>query len=250
MGRTESGESASKPLVELEPGLAALVFDFDGVLVDSDPMHWTAYRRAFERYGIEFGFDEYVRSAKGLGRRAVVDKFAAALDAEARTNIEQIKAVETRKLVDEDALVVVPGVTEFLTSARARGLKCAVASTSVIAPLAIERLGLRDHFDAVCATRAGERSKPYPDIFHRAFAQVDERSDECLVIEDTPVGVQAALAAGTSVVVRGNAEAWSEQELEARVLAFFASFHELHELLGWGALEADGATGAAGEAEA
>lgn len=223
-------------LKEIEPGLSTIVFDFDGVLVESDDLHCEAYRRAFSPHGIEFGLREYLAGAKGHGRAAVVDQFGASLGQEARRDVAGAKAVEARKLVEEGRLELVPGARRFIESARSRGLRCAVASTSVLAPFALEVLGCAGDFDTICATRKGERPKPHPDVYLRAFRELEEEPTRCLVIEDTPVGATAGREAGAPVAIRGDVSDWSSEPILAEISDFFVRFASLHEALGWGVL--------------
>ena len=227
-------------LQAIEQGLDALIFDFDGVLVDSDELHWEAYRRAFAAFEIDFRLADYVERAKGHGRDVVVGKFAGSLPAEDRAEIARLKASHAEQIVSEGELHPVAGVRPFLESARSRGLLCAVASTSVLAPIAVEAIGLAGAFDAVCARLPEERSKPAPDIFLRSFASVNARADRCLVIEDTPTGVRAGLSAGASVVVRGCEADWAEEADAPKLAGIFETFDDLHERLGWGRLDPSG----------
>lgn len=218
------------------PPIEGLVFDFDGVLVDSDALHAEAYRRAFARHGIELTEKDYVEHAKGRGRGEVVAFFGAALPADARAEVAQVKTLEARALIEEGGLEPVESVVAFLHAARARRLPCAVASTSEIAGFAVEALGLARFFDVVCARRPADRAKPHPDVFERAIRSLGRRPESCLVVEDTPVGVRAARAARAPVVVRGpRTDAWPAS-IAREVLFCFDDYAELHLRLGWGPL--------------
>ena len=229
--------SESRHLEDLLRTRDSLVFDFDGVIVDSDRLHWRAYQLAFDRVGIPFAFEEYLEGAKGRGREEVVASFGASLDPLESIDVAQSKGEEVRRLIREGGVLKpVDGVIEFLRAARARGFSLAVASTSETADLAVDALGLGRFFDCVCAKRRRERSKPHPDVFLRAFDGLGTTPDRCLVIEDTQTGVRAARAAGAAVVVRGSASDWPEQGISREVEAFFDSFDALHSALGWGSL--------------
>ncbi|MCP4006200.1 MAG: HAD-IA family hydrolase [bacterium] len=214
-----------------------LVFDFDGVLADSDDVHWQAYRLAFEPYGIPFTREDYVESAKGYGRREVVAAFGASLDPLEREDVAQAKTDEAKQLVRAGELKPAEGAIHFIRAARARGILSAVASTSEIAALAVEAMGMTSLFECICAKRAEDRPKPHPDVFLRAFAELERSAERCLVIEDTPTGVRAALAASAAVVVRGRAEEWSDEALRGEISSFFVDFGALHAQLGWGPME-------------
>lgn len=233
-------KSRNRDLEDLLRTRDSLVFDFDGVIVDSDQLHWRAYQRAFDRVGIEFGFEDYLDGAKGRGREQVVTSFGASLDPMERADVAQTKGEEVRRLLCEGGVLKpVDGVVDFLRSARARGFSLAVASTSETAGLAIDKLGLDGYFDCVCSKGDGDRSKPHPDVFLRAFDCIGATPDRCLVIEDTPTGVRAARSAGAAVIVRGESADWPEQGIVGQVQAFFDSFERLHSAFGWGSLFGD-----------
>lgn len=217
-----------------------LIFDFDGVLVDSDPLHAEAYRRAFEAHGIRMSLADYVERAKGLGRSEVVALFGAELGPREREDVARIKTLEAQRLIREGGLAPVEAVIPFLRSARARGFACAVASTSEIAGFAVESLGLTALFDCVCAKRPEDRAKPHPDVFLRAIAGLDRTPARCLVVEDTPIGVRAARAAGAQVVVRGCEADWTDGPHAQDVLGYFSCYRALHRAFGWGPLEETG----------
>ncbi|MEZ4334241.1 MAG: HAD family phosphatase [Myxococcota bacterium] len=225
----------ARSVVRLPP-IECLIFDFDGVIVDSDPLHAEAYRRAFARHGIDMNEKDYVERAKGRGRGEVVALIGSALSDAARADVARVKTREARALIEEGGLAPVDSVVAFLRAARARQLPLAVASTSEIAGIAVEALGLTPLFDVVCARRAADRAKPHPDVFERAIHSLGRRSESCLVVEDTPVGVRAARACGAPVVVRGpRTDAWPAP-IARDVLFFFDDYAQLHHRLGWGRL--------------
>jgi len=213
-----------------------IVFDFDGVIADSDTLHWEAYRRALARHGIAFSLEDYVREAKGRGRSEVIERFAGDLQTEAKSDVARVKSEEAQKLVQEGELTPLPGCIAFLESAAARGLTLAVASTSVITPTAIERMGLGRYFEAICAKRADERAKPHPDVFRRAFREIGVAPECGLVVEDTPTGAEAGLSLGAAVVGLGELGGWDEAHLRDRLTAIVPDFATLHAALDWGPL--------------
>ena len=110
-----------------------------------------------------------------------------------------------------------------------------MASTSEAAGFAVTALGLAEFFDCVCGKGEGDRPKPHPDVFLNALRKLGMSADRCLVVEDTPVGAQAALRAGTQVIVRA-ADPLAGQEFPDGVIGTFATYAELHAGLGWGPL--------------
>jgi HAD superfamily hydrolase (TIGR01509 family) len=219
-----------------EGAIESIVFDFDGVLVDSDELHWRAYHEALADYGVAFSLEDYRERAKGRDRGSVIELFCSHLGEAERQRIAEAKGEAARQLLASGCVGPVEGAVEFVRSARDRGLPCAVASTSEIAGFAVEALGLADLFDCVAAKQRSDRPKPHPDVFLRALRGLGMPAQTCLAIEDTAVGARAARNAGLQVIVRWLAEACAGQESPQDVLGCFETYAELHAGLGWGCL--------------
>ena len=177
----------------------AVIFDLDGVLVDSEPLHFQAVNEVLAEEGRRLTESEY------LSYIGVADEWA---DLIRRKGLRHAPA-HYRARYHEAVLRALrrplhpqPGVVELLDGARARGLKVGLASSSrrewVAATLAA--LGLSDRFDAVISGEMVARGKPAPDIFLLAAERLGVPPERCLVLEDAPAGVAGAGAAGMAVV--------------------------------------------------
>ncbi len=178
----------------------AVIFDMDGVLVDSEWFIAEAARRMFaETHGAEVKHEDFlpfVGRGENLFLGGVAEKYGiAAFDVErdkARTYAVFIEIVRGK-------LKELPGASAFVAACRAKGLKTALAtSTDKIKMEAnLREIGLDG--DAFLAKVNGldvERKKPFPDIFLEAARRVGARSEACWVVEDSTSGVRAAKAAG------------------------------------------------------
>lgn len=177
--------------------IAAVVFDLDGLLVDSEPLQawaWDAYAR---RFGTRLHDDVLARM---LGLRAVDASriFVEMLDLPVTPDV----AVRER---DELFLDAVPGriaahrgAAELVEALRERGVPLALATSGHrrYVDLALASAGLAGAFDAEVTGDQVERGKPHPDIYLRAAALLEIAPQHCLALEDAPNGVRAALAAG------------------------------------------------------
>jgi beta-phosphoglucomutase len=114
---------------------------------------------------------------------------------------------------------VLPGVTSTLKVLRERGLKIAIGSSSKNALPILRAIGLADVFDTVVDGNHVSRSKPDPEVFRLAAQRVGVPPEECLVVEDADAGVEAALAAGMSVLAVGFANGHPKATLSAENLA-------------------------------
>ncbi|MCL6445563.1 MAG: HAD-IA family hydrolase [Alicyclobacillus sp.] len=112
-----------------------------------------------------------------------------------------------RKVSNLTKADLLDGVEEALRKPREKGMKVALGSASKNANLVLNHLGIRDFFDYV-VDPSGLRGKPAPDIFIAAAKGIDLEPAECIVFEDSVVGVQAAFAAGMQVVAIGNPRAF------------------------------------------
>ena len=185
------------PLAE---GLA-LIFDMDGVIVDSNPVHREAWVTFNRRYGLEttpamlermYGKrnDEIIRDYFGDGLRP------QEVAARSRAKEEMYREMAGSRIEQ----MLVPGLRAFLD--RYRGAPMAVASNAEPENVAfvLDRAGLRPYFREVVDGRQAIHPKPHPDIYLRAAALLEVAPANCIAIEDSPTGVAAAKAAGMRVI--------------------------------------------------
>ena len=186
----------------------AAIFDLDGVLVDSAKAHFAAWRRLADELGIRFterdnealkGVDRMgsLRMILDLGGRAFDETEMVALAT--RKNGYYLEAVAHMSPADQ-----LPGAEDLVRSAKAAGLRCAVASASRNAPLLLDRVGLAPLFDYVADAGAVARGKPAPDIFLACSDALDAPPAACLAFEDAAAGIDAIIAAGMFAVGIGD----------------------------------------------
>ncbi len=185
--------------------LEAIVFDFDGVLVDSEPLHYQAFVLIARSLGIELTFEQYVQTYIGFDDR---DAFRVMLEVigEAPTpqRIAELSAAKQPAFntIAESAAasgsIAVPGAVELLDRAIDAGLKVAIASGATRADIEL-MLGIldrRDRFKVIVSADDVEHSKPDPASYAKAAAALGVSTDRCLAIEDTVAGLRSASAAG------------------------------------------------------
>jgi HAD superfamily hydrolase (TIGR01509 family) len=183
-------------------GFAAVVFDNDGLLLDTEEAWTRAEEALFERHGRTFAL-EHKRDLLGTAPATTAAKLEDLLDLPGRG---RALVAELRRLVMEEVLRGVPprpGALELLEAVRAAGLPVGVASNS--AREFVERVlsvaGLRDgYFDVVVTSSDVEHPKPAPDIYLAACAALGAAPERAVALEDSAIGVAAAAAAGMYVV--------------------------------------------------
>lgn len=179
----------------------AVIFDLDGVIVDSEPRHERAFRQVFDEmgYGDRHGMD----FAAYLGRsdRALWEDFIA--KHRPSQPIEELIARKQNRLVAllREERPIYPGL-KALVAGLAPRFRLAVASGSVHAVIdaVLEIAGLRPFFEVVSSVQDVGRAKPAPDIFLHAARGMGLAPQRCCVIEDTLAGIQSARDAGMTVI--------------------------------------------------
>ncbi len=186
-------------------GLRALVFDFDGVVADTEPHHYDALHAALEPEGIVISPQQNAESFVGVNDEGCVH---LAFEAAGRPLSPQLcdEIVARKGRIYRDRLGQVRlfgGVTELIDAA-ADHVALAIASGAFHDEIVtiLECDGLQRHFPVIVSSSDGVRSKPHPEPFLRALEKLqrqgvpDLSASECLVIEDSPRGVEAAARAG------------------------------------------------------
>ena len=179
---------------------AAVVFDMDGLMLDSERAINACMARAARELGHDLP-DALWLAMVGRGEAVCRAMLAG------RVGEDAADALLARSGALYDAVAAAgidhrPGIVELLRLLVARGIPRAVA-TSTRRPLAIAKLraaGLLDYFDAVCTSSDVARPKPAPDVYLLAAERLGVEPARCLVLEDSPTGVRAALAAGMTPV--------------------------------------------------
>jgi HAD superfamily hydrolase (TIGR01509 family) len=188
--------------------IKALIFDFDGLLMDTEVPEVETWRELFAEHGVDFPLDTWVRDVVG----STASNFNPATYITSVTGYSVDLAVlqaraRTLRLDKLSRLGPLPGVIRILNDARRLGLKQAVASSSPHAWVDgyLRQLELTGSFDAVICREDAPRLKPDPDLFLAALTALGVRAGEALVFEDSPNGILAANRAGIRVVAVPNA---------------------------------------------
>jgi HAD superfamily hydrolase (TIGR01509 family) len=179
--------------------IEAVVFDCDGTLVDSEPLARRAWERSLAPHGYAIGDAEYA-GLVGLPFARVHSHFAARIPGLPEPAAFWRDYSGTLFGLIDAALVSFPDALETVAELRARGVRLAVASSSVRERLdrTLRRTGLE--FAVTVAGDEVEHGKPAPDMFLAAAARLDVEPARCVVVEDTAPGVAAGLAAGMRTV--------------------------------------------------
>ncbi len=178
--------------------LKSIIFDMDGVLVNSEPVHYRAYLMALEPWGKTFSYEEY-KTYVGTTNAVILDglirKFKLPIT---RDEFNEMMKEKKAYLYERDGYPGIDGVPELLETLKAAGYTLAVASSSPYENIlkATKALGIQEYFDVLISGESVERSKPAPDVFWKAAEILGTAPGDCLVVEDSCNGVRAAKNAG------------------------------------------------------
>jgi beta-phosphoglucomutase-like phosphatase (HAD superfamily) len=177
----------------------AIIFDCDGTLTDSMPVHYQAWQRTMSRYGIDFPETRFYELA-GVPTDRIIEQLA---------NEQQVVVNASTAAVEKEAaflellpmLEPIEVILEVAAHFRGR-VPLAVASGGIrdVIVKQLEKIGCHDWFDAVVTAEDTARHKPFPDVFLEAARQLHVAPSNCLVYEDADLGLQAASAAGMDAI--------------------------------------------------
>ena len=180
--------------------LKAVIFDMDGVLIDSEPVHFAANQETMtELFGIELDYDYYKTYIGSTIRKMWQDfKEKYSLEGYEWNELMDISEARLAKIVEKNGYPPIPGAKELVIDLKKRGYLMAVASSSPYATIEsnLKSLELLDEFDVIVSGMNVKNPKPSPDIFLETAEMLGVKSEECIVIEDSGNGVKAAKAAG------------------------------------------------------
>jgi HAD superfamily hydrolase (TIGR01509 family) len=177
-----------------------VLWDMDGVLVDTGQLHYETWAEALGRAGVEYSPEMFHRTFGMENRGVLTTVLGREPDDDFLTEVSGRKESRFRDLIQGKA-VPMPGVVQWLKRLQAIGARQAVASSAPLAniDLIVDSLGLRQYFDGVVSA-AGMAGKPDPAVFLKAAALIDVAPARCVVVEDAVVGIQAARGAGMHVI--------------------------------------------------
>jgi len=193
---------------------AALIFDVDGTLAETEELHRQAFNHAFSRHGLGWEWDRTVykdllRVTGGKERMRAYHariRIARPLADADIAQLHRIKTAHYAELVETGCCPLRPGVAELLAAARERGQRLAIATTTShgnIAALLSQALGTgwAGDFDAIVAGDDVRHKKPAPDVYLEVLARLKLNAHDCVAIEDSANGLIAASRAGIPVLI-------------------------------------------------
>ena len=188
--------------------IKGLIFDLDGVIVNTENNHFIAWKEIAHSLGINFTKKDN-ELLKGISRR---DSLLAILELGnihlSELQIEHLLLEKNEKyklsISNINKKNILVGVEELLEDARRRNISLAIGSSSKNASFILEKLELKPFFNAIIDGSMVSKAKPDPEVFLKAAETINLQPSECIVFEDSARGVEAARAGGFKVFVVGN----------------------------------------------
>ncbi|WP_369911962.1 HAD family hydrolase [Streptococcus merionis] len=212
--------------------MQAVIFDMDGLLIDSEVISLAIYQNLLSRFGCSFTKETYAAHYSGRTEEANVKRLLATyhLNWSFEQALENVYAEEA-KLISQ-GIALKSGAKELLEDLKSHQVAIGLATSSVKerALTILNQHHLLPYFDQMVFGHEVEHGKPAPDIFIRACEKLGFEPKECLVLEDSESGVQAAYAAGIPVICVPDMKLPSSETLD-KALATVDSLHEVRVFL-------------------
>lgn len=221
----------------------AVIFDFDGVITDSEILHFRCFNEVLAQYHIDITTKDYYKNYLGLSDRELfeqlVGKDLLKLDAEGIEDLVKQKNRIFEKLIKTEGEII-EGVRDFIGKLKQESIPMAICSGSLLTEieLILEQSNLRSYFEVIVSANHVKKGKPDPEGFLLALQKLNEKTSEailpgqCVAIEDSHWGLQAANGAGMHTVAITNSYEAEQLAGAEKIVANFGelSISELHKL--------------------
>ncbi len=211
----------------------ALIFDFDGLILDTESPIYFAIRDVYQEYGFDLPMDEYTYC---IGSYEDTNHFLRKLEAKIQKplDIELLnEQINTKMLKMINTASALPGVVNLLEQAKRLGLTCIIASSSDFNWVEnhLQRLEIRHYFSHLCTSDDVQKVKPEPDLFLLALERGKIAADEAIIFEDSSNGIIAAYRAGIFRIAIPNPMTAALDFSKANLILNRIDDHPLPELL-------------------
>jgi HAD superfamily hydrolase (TIGR01509 family) len=176
----------------------AILFDMDGVIVDSEPLHVAAFQATLKRYGHDLNEDQYKQHFAGKTDEAGFKQYFDFINETVHLPVIMDEKAKAYLELAADQLVPYPGVIELIHELAARKVPLVLVTGSLRAEaeITLKTFKVAECFTAVVAAEDISQSKPNPEGYLKGAKALNVDPADCVVIEDAPSGVKAAKAAG------------------------------------------------------
>jgi beta-phosphoglucomutase len=208
----------------------AVIFDFDGVITDSEVLHLRSFNQVLAQYGVEISTKDYYKEYLGLSDfdcfKALINKKVLQKPAKGIENLAKEKTEVFEKLAKTEGRII-EGVRDFLQMLSQNNIPMAICSGALLAEieLVLEQARLRDFFSVIVSAEQVKKGKPHPDGFILTLKKLNQGrqnqidAKQCIAIEDSHWGLQAAKAAGMHTVAVTNSYGAEQLTMAEKIVA-------------------------------
>jgi beta-phosphoglucomutase len=175
-----------------EKVLKGVIFDLDGVIVETVLLHFNAWKKMFYEYGKEFTFEEYKKKVDGIPRLDGARAILKDLDEEELKKAAEKKQKYFLELLEKEGVKVYQSTIRLIKELKKNNIRVAVISSSKNCLPILKRANIDSLFDVIITGNDIKKGKPDPEIFILACKKLNLSPSECVVIEDAVLGVEAA----------------------------------------------------------
>ncbi len=208
--------------------IKGIIFDMDGTMVDNMMIHHRAWQRKLASLGLELSIEEVHQRIHGVNEEIIGRLFGDRFSPEERRKISAEKEAEYRSIFLPE-LKLLDGLSGFLDEMAAANIPMAVGSAAPAENIdfVLDNLNLRQYFKTVMHAGHVKNGKPHPEIFENVSAALGIPARHCLVFEDSPTGVTAAMNAGCPAIVVTTTHEKAEFQSFSNVVGFINDFTEV-----------------------
>ncbi len=180
--------------------MRAIIFDVDGVLVDSVELHFSAWKQTFANQGIRLTYTDYLKKINGLPRDQAIKNVLPHLSVDKQSEIARQKQLLFLQTLNSSQLSPKPGVISFIKKLKKLNYRLAASSSSRNARLLLNLAKISPHLDLIITGDEIKHPKPHPETFVLASKRLGINPTSCVVVEDASVGIQAAKKGGMRTI--------------------------------------------------
>ncbi len=204
------------------------IFDLDGTLIDNMMIHHHAWQRQLSRLGLELSIDEVRQTIHGKNNEILGRLFGVRFSDDERREIAAEKELHYR-ILSEKQLRPIHGFESFMKNVKSLGVPVGIGTAGPPENVrhGLQESGLRHFFDVIIDSSQVQKGKPDPEVFQNVAADIGVPLGQCLVFEDSPIGVATAMNAGCKAVVVTTTHRREEFEQYANVVKFIRDYTEI-----------------------
>ncbi len=205
----------------------AFLFDLNGTMVNDMPFHIRAWHNIFHHHGKMFSLEESKRECYGKNEEILDRIFPGKFTQQEKDLI----SINKEKQYQQDFLPhlkLINGLDDYLKKADAAGIKIAIGSAAILfnVDFVLDGLNIRNYFGSLVSADDVQKSKPDPETFLKAAAELNVGPENCIVFEDAPKGVEAALHANMKCVVITTMHTKEEFAAYPNVIGFIEDYND------------------------